>query len=382
MNQPRPQRSDDEWLRADQPGPPLTTLLRQRRGLILGALALALVLAVIVLAGRPAAPLAKPATIAPSSPAGLPFFGFFPVFAYDAAHRQVALLNFRDQTWLWSNNQWTQAHPPVAPPRRTGAAFAWDPGMHEVLLFGGQAYGDQTLLDDTWAWDGASWSEVGKGGQAPPASLMSIATYDPVRSEMVLVQSDIHFGTPIQLWTWNGVAWRQRTDSGGPTSPVAAIAFEPRTRTVIAIAGECSGFECRSQTWSWDGTTWRQLVPAHEPGFAFYNMSLVPDPRSGRLLLVTVSSNTLGPAPTETWSWDGQDWVGLQMIGEPGAEVKIVAATGDDGQGTVFAFEDVSRDFNTVRINAWEWTGTGWSPITATRLRQRLSTMGGHRSVE
>jgi hypothetical protein len=100
-------------------------------------------------------------------------------------------------------------------------------------------------------------------------------------------------------------------------------------------------------------------------------MSLVPDPRSGRLLLVTASSNTPGPAPTETWSWDGRDWAGLQLIGEPGAEVKIVAATGDDLQGTVFAFEDVSRDFNTVRINAWEWTGTAWNPNKVTKVPRR-----------
>ena len=368
MKDNRPIPSEDEWLHADQPGPPLTTRLRQRRGLIVGALALALLLAVIVVGGRRAAPLGKPAAAGPSSPTGLPFFGLFPVFAYDAGHRQVVLLNFRDQTWLWSSNQWAQAHPSVAPPRRTGAAFAWDPAMSAVLLFGGQAYGDQTLLNDTWAWNGSRWTEVGKGGQAPPASFVSIATYDPVRREMVLVQSDIHFGTPIQLWTWDGVAWRQRSVAGGPTSPVAAIAFEPRTRTVIAIAGECSGFECRSQTWSWDGTTWHQLSPAHEPGFAFYNMSLVPDPRSGRLLLLTVSSNSLGPAPTETWSWDGRDWVGLQLIGEPGAEVRIVAATSDYPQGAVFAFEDVSRDFNTLRINAWEWSGTTWNPVKDTTV--------------
>jgi len=363
MNGHRPRPSDDEWLRADQPGPPLTALFQQRRGLFLGALALALLLAVIVVGERPATPLAKPAAIGSASPTGMPFFGLFPVFAYDAGHRQVVLLNFRDQTWLWSNHHWLQAHPPVAPPRRTGAAVAWDPGMHAVLLFGGQAYGDQTLLHDTWAWNGSSWREVVTGGQAPPASLMSSTTYDLDLREMVLVESDIHFGAPIQLWTWDGVAWRQRSVSGGPTSPVATIAYEPRTRTVLAIAGECSGFECRSQTWSWDGTSWHQLTPAHEPGFAFYNMALVPDPISGRLLLLTVSSNTLGPAPTETWTWDGRDWVGLQTIGQPGSEVRIVAATGDDGQGTVFAFEDVSRDFNTLRINAWEWTRRAWSPI-------------------
>jgi hypothetical protein len=365
MSNKRARPSDDEWLRADQPGPPLRSLVQQRRGLVLGALVLALLLAIVV-AGRPAVPLAKPAAIRSPAPTGTLFFGLFPVFAYDAGHRQIMLLNFRDQTWLWSNNQWAQARPPVAPPRRTGAAVAWDPGMHAVLLFGGQAYGDQTRLNDTWAWDGSSWSEVGTGYAAPPASLMSGTTYDWDLHEMVLVQSDIHFGAPIQMWTWTGVAWRPRNVSGGPTSPVAAIAYDPRSRTVLAIAGGCAGFECRSQTWSWDGTTWHQLTPAHEPGFAFYSMAMVPDPRSGRLLLVTVSPNTLGPAPTETWSWDGRDWAGLQLVGQPGAEVRIVAATGDNVAGQVFAFQDLSQDFNTLRINAWQWTGDAWSPIDDT----------------
>ena len=43
-----------------------------------------------------------------------------------------------------------------------------------------------------------------------------------------------------------------------------------------------------------------------------------------------------------------------------------MAATGDNVAGTVFAFEDLSQDFNTLRINAWRWTGDAWSPITDT----------------
>jgi hypothetical protein len=363
MTQRPPRPSDDEWLRADQPEPSVTAFFQRRRGLIVGVLVLALVLGVIVVGQRPAKPLAKRAVVASSSASGLPFFGLFPVFAYDAHHGQVVLLNFRGQTWLWSNAHWVQAHPPVAPPGRTGAAVAWDPEMQAVLLFGGQASSNQALLHDTWAWDGSTWREVRTSGLTPAASLMSSMTYDTDLREMVLVESDIHFEAPIQLWTWNGVAWRERSVSGGPTSPVAAIGYEPRTRTVVALAGECSGFECRSQTWSWDGTTWRQLAPAHEPSFAFYNMALVPDPISGRLLLMTVSSNTLGPAPTETWAWDGRDWVGLQLIGEPGTEMKVVAANGDKGEATVFAFQDLSRDFSDLRINAWEWTGNSWRSV-------------------
>jgi len=361
MNAHQPVPGDDEWLRADQPGPPLTALLRQRRGFLVGALALALALAIVLVAQRPAAPSARAAPSGSPAPSGIPFFGLFPVFAYDADHQQVVLVNFGAQTWLWSNHQWTQAHPLVAPPRRTGAAVAWDPSLRAVLLFGGQADGGQTLLRDTWAWNGSTWREVGRGKLAPPASLISSLTYDADLDEMVLVQSDIHFRAPIQLWTYDGVSWRQRSVSGGPTSPVAAIGFDPRTRTVVAIAGDCSGFECRSETWSWDGVAWQQLRPAQEPDFAFHSMALVTDPISGRLLLVTTTSNSLGPAPVQTWSWDGRDWVGLQLIGHPGADVKIVGASGDNG--AVFAFEDASSDYNTLRLNAWEWTGNAWQTI-------------------
>ena len=364
MDQQQPRPSDEEWLRADQPGPPLMASFQQRRRLFRGALVGARLLAAVVVAERPANPSAKAAPVGSPSPGSVPFFGLFPVFAGDADHRQVVLLNFRAQTWLWSNHRWVQALPPVAPPRRTGAAVAWDPDMHAVLLFGGQASGNEGLLHDTWAWNGSNWRDVGTGSPAPPPSLMTTMTYDGQHHEMVLVESDLYFGAPVQVWTWDGEAWRQPRVSGGPLSPVATIGFDPHTGSVVAIAGDCSSFQCRSQTWSWDGASWRQLRPAHEPDFAFYSMALVPDPISGRLLLLTVASNTLGPAPTQTWSWDGRDWVGLQLIGHPGAEVKMVEVPGERGAGSVFAFEDVSRDFNTLRINAWEWTGTAWRAIS------------------
>jgi hypothetical protein len=190
-------------------------------------------------------------------------------------------------------------------------------------------------------------------------------TYDWNLQEIVLVEADLHSGTPIQIWTWDGAAWRQRGTAGAPVSPVASVAFDPATRTVLAIAGRCSGSDCLSETWSWDGTSWQKLTPPHEPDFAFSNMTLFPDPISGRLLLLTVSGTTPGrPVPTETWTWDGRDWSRRQLIGQPGAAMNAVTATADGTHGMVLAFDDVARDFNTLRIDAWEWTGTSWKAIT------------------
>ncbi len=335
-------------------------VLQGRRGFVIGGLTLALLL-LISMTG-PSGSSAK-RTVASPSPAGLPYFGLIPGFAYDANRRQVVLFNNGGETWLWAKNQWTQAHPAVSPPRRIGAAAAWDPLMGAVLLFGGQSYADQTILKDTWTWNGSIWREVGTQRTAPAGGFMLAMTYDSDLQEMVLVASDFRSGAPIQLWTWNGVAWHERNGAGGPVSPVAVVAFDPITETVLAVGASCSGSYCVSETWSWNGGSWQQLRPAHEPGFAFSSMILVHDPISGQLVLLTVAPSTPGPVPTESWTWDGQDWSRQQTIGEPGA--LAVAASADGVHGMVLAFDDIARDFKSLRIDAWEWTGNSWKPINA-----------------
>ncbi len=235
--------------------------------------------------------------------------------------------------------------------------------MGAVLLVGGQSYADETVLHDTWSWDGSTWREVGTRTTAPPEDFMLAMTYDSDLEEMVVVGSDFRLGTPIRLWTWDGVAWHQRKSAGGPVSPVPVVAFDPLTETVLAVAARCSRSICESETWSWNGASWQQLKPAHEPGFAFSSMTMVDDPISRRLVLLTVEPGTIGPTPTQTWTWDGQDWNRQETIGKQG--VIAVASSPDGARGMVLAFEDVARDFNSLRIDAWEWTRDSWKPLSA-----------------
>ena len=324
-----------------------------------------LTLALSILIGSAAPPVsaARRTVTSSPSPAVLPYFGLLPSLAYDANRRQVVLFNNRGETWLWAKNRWTQAHPTVSPSGRIGAVAAWDPLMGAVLLVGGQSYADETVLNDTWSWNGSTWREAGTRATAAPEGFTLAITYDSDLEEMVLVGSDFRFGTPIRLWTWDGAAWHERRSAGGPVSPMAVVAFDPVTETVLAVAARCSAMLCVPETWSWNGGSWQQLRPAHEPGFAFSSMILVHDPVSRRLVLLTVAPSTTGPVPTETWIWDGQDWNRGETIGEQGA--LAVAATANGVDGMVLAFEDVARDFRTSRIDAWEWTGDSWKPISA-----------------
>ncbi len=96
---------------------------------------------------------------------------------YDSDNGTVVLFggvetngDLSDTTWVWAHSDWTaySASQIQAPPAREMASMAFDPELHKLILFGGQGAGGQ-LLDDTWAWNGASWYQLTAGPDDIPS---------------------------------------------------------------------------------------------------------------------------------------------------------------------------------------------------------------------
>jgi hypothetical protein len=60
-------------------------------------------------------------------------------------------------TWTWTDGRWRRASGPM-PPRRRGAAIAYDAARGVSVLIGGD--GESGLLDDVWEWSGTAWRHV------------------------------------------------------------------------------------------------------------------------------------------------------------------------------------------------------------------------------
>ena len=95
--------------------------------------------------------------------------------AYDPATGQLVLFGgyerrrYLDDTWTWNGTTWTQQSPATSPPARDGASMAYDPGTGQLVLFGG--YGTRhSLYNDTWTWNGTTWTAAVPGHQ-PTAAL-------------------------------------------------------------------------------------------------------------------------------------------------------------------------------------------------------------------
>jgi hypothetical protein len=289
----------------------------------------------------------------------VPDFGFEPALAFDTAHQDAVLFGSKGETWLWSQNRWKLAHPRNSPPARYSAAAAWDPRGEVVYLFGGYANRSGETLRDTWTWNGSTWTRMGDPMQAPPGGLARMV-YDVEHDEMVLAVGNDPNGNGTQTWSWNGAGWHQKASSESFKVPLAA-AFDRQTQAVVLIAQSPDGL--RSDTWSWNGTAWHDLKPKHQPG-ASAQVLLVRASGSENLLLLQEVGDQTGVAPqTETWVWNGRDWLQLRTGSEPSNIAGAAFIEKGTGQ-EVLVFGTVADGRSTSSLPVvWKWIGNNWARV-------------------
>jgi hypothetical protein len=230
--------------------------------------------------------------------------------AYDAARQQVVYFGgpAGDQTWTWNGVTWSRRNPAHSPPARSGHAMAYDAARQRVILFGG---GNAVAFNDTWAWDGADWTLV-DAGTGPGKRFNHAMAYDRVRQETVMFGGlDENFNFYADTWAWNGAQWIRRQASGGP--PVRSdfgMAFDPVNAEVVLS----SGIEGQHDTWGWDGSVWLQKSPLHTPPApANHFKQMAYDEHLQRAVMLVDNY----PSAPQTWVWDGTDWTQLGPAQNP-----------------------------------------------------------------
>jgi hypothetical protein len=141
-----------------------------------------------------------------------------------------------DDTWEWDGESWTQVSS-TGPRRRFNVFMAYDERRGVSVLFGGVTGG--MILGDTWEWDGESWKQVSVGG--PPARHLHTMAYDSRRGVVVLFggvsvpgQTE---GRLDDTWEWNGKRWK-RVDVGGPPSRRGhAMAYDAARGQMVLFGG-------------------------------------------------------------------------------------------------------------------------------------------------
>ncbi|MEM6531131.1 MAG: kelch repeat-containing protein [Myxococcota bacterium] len=250
--------------------------------------------------------------------------------AYDAARGVVVLFggiasDELNDTWEYDGIQWRRGVPPgsdqVLPPGRHGHQMVYDAARGRVVLVGGtESIEGGRFSNDTWEWDGQSWSNVTPVSfpeRAPDRYAFQMA-YDAARERTVLFDctSECDTGSPTSVWEWDGTRWAEISAQGAsPTLDQAYAAAYDATNGWITVVGRIDG-SAGMETWSWDGERWQRLTPVslNLPGRRVEH-SLVWDSARMRSVLFggdgRLGSSGASDELADTWGWNGSSWIRL-----------------------------------------------------------------------
>ena len=276
-----------------------------------------------------------------------------PVMSYDAADGYVVLFGGSDSsgvafgdTWTYRAGVWSNltSSLSVAPPPRTGATMAYDAHDGYLVLFGGtNASGvGGALYNDTWTFQGGTWTNVTAGAGTPPSARRTAAmTYDAADGYLVLFGGRNASGGRSDTWEFQGGNWSSLTPSTPPPCPYGSeMTYDPAVGAVVFQAENGSA----NSSWKFGAGQWAPWTPNGTTPPSFSSGGLVYDDRNGYLLhfggsedddshgnstsaLLAGSWTGLDPAVSPS----GRDGFGLAYDGADGYTMLFGGRTGEDG---------------------------------------------------
>jgi hypothetical protein len=235
------------------------------------------------------------------------------------------------------------------PPARTNGVMADDPATGSIVLFGGQ--GKSASLEDTWIWDGSSWSQA-HPSTSPPALSGAQMAYDPISRDLVLVGGQIETGTifngPVACSSGSSGSASGHSDSStgvippADAQPAATPRPSSRPSTPIVVGPSCgvTGAE-NAATWLWDGSNWSQAAGS-TPSIGFGAATLATDPLSGRVTLLAAERFEVPDAP----------------VAEPDIACPIPVPVSPNGKPVIA--EPNCPVFFPPAQSDWTWNGRAW----------------------
>src|SRR5215468_9669616 len=205
--------------------------------------------------------------------------------------------------------------------------------------------------------------KTGGATRHPDASGPDPTAQTPASHQLVLFGGGATTGTGFsnQTWSWNGTTWTQLHPGTSPSGRDSfAFVYNPATRAVVLFGGFRGTGYAPGDTWSWNGTTWTQLSPAASPGVDLFAWQAAYDPASHQVVLFGGDGGGARPFLNGTWAWTGSNWSPLGAAASPpGRAYGTLTYDGADQRVVLFAGSE--RALQVFPSTIWSWNGSTWS---------------------
>ncbi|HEX5053064.1 MAG TPA: hypothetical protein VFZ65_14920 [Planctomycetota bacterium] len=222
-----------------------------------------------------------------------------------------------NDTWLWDGGTWTQLTTTTTPPPRWGHHMVYDSRRGRIVAFGGRSPTTTTVANDTWEFDGVDWQQVFPLA-SPSARAFYGMAYDERRGKTIVFGTQSGTGAAgQQTWEYDGTTWTQAITATVPPGVESPAMAYDKGRGVTVMFGGFNGTPPGTDyrtTWEYDGVDWTLKATTNSP-LTGYRASMCYDDLRGRLVLYGGYANA--QAQQLVWEYDGNDWTQV-LTGGPG----------------------------------------------------------------
>lgn len=231
------------------------------------------------------------------------------------------------ETWVYgsASGNWTEVHPIASPPTRVYSALVYDDALKAVVLFGGIGP-TGAFLNDTWTFDGSTWTNATPSGPSPSGRADAQFAMDDALGVAILfggygTTSTRILGNLSDTWGFSGT-WTVETSALAP--PVGgATAYDAALGLVVHYGGSPAPNTCSNATFTFGSAGWTNVtgLVRGDPG-RLSLASVAYDSDAGRLILFggacpAAPKGAVTTAVNATWSFDGTAWTALAASRAP-----------------------------------------------------------------
>ena len=275
-------------------------------------------------------------------------------------------------TWQWTGETMVSLDPLAVPIRRAWHAMAYDPASRRVIVFGGYSSA-AALRSDTTSWNGYEWETLSTSVSPGARSEAGLACADSAQTRCVLFGGAGSGSLPIKLrqdtFVWDGATWTQLQLTNPPPPRAApAMSYVPPIGAdagrFVVIGGQ-GGSAALADAWELlDGSAgWRAQIgapPAGTPGSGYPSAAF---DRVRQQLVVVVPGVPGMPVQNHTWTYTPQQgWLRITAANLPAVTFPALAT---DDTGQVIAIARAAGNPN--RMTALAWTGADWQSMPDAR---------------
>jgi hypothetical protein len=233
----------------------------------------------------------------------------YPVSAFDTDRKRMVVVCESSAIYEWDGSEWHSfSGLKEMPKSRRFSSMAYDPVSRRTILFGGWSQLTD-YLNETWAWNGSTWTRVGKT-DAPHGRSLAALFFDPQSNKLMLFGGigrkswDNRVQRYNDTYAWDGSKWVALKPTTLPAPRYGTQVGVDAGGRPIMFGGKDENEIYINEQWSWNGTNWVAMTPSFLPEPRM-NGAMAVDPATGQL---TLFAGYAGKYFSEAWFWNGTSW--------------------------------------------------------------------------